>query len=158
MNQIEVKLNKSIYPIYDKYFKDIFIDGQSLDLFLDNIFPDLNIKGLVPPFDNWLMNKKDEIILWERILPYNDKNTILPVLICPDDQDYSCSVIVTNVINKNNMIIWKNFGFDTSYQINNNNEIGKIVNWFNKEIELIFDFDQYKLVVDKLKNKTADCL
>lgn len=152
MNSIEVKLNKSIYPIYDWYFKDIFIDGKSLDNFLDKIFPEFNIKWLIPPFDNLLANKNDEIILWERILPDKGKNTILPILICPDDRDFFCSVIVTNVINNDKVIKWKNFWFDESYQINENSEIWKNIRWFEKNLELVFDYNLYKLAFDKLKN------
>jgi hypothetical protein len=154
MNKIEIKKNKSDYAIYDIPFNDIMIDGVFLDKLLDDIFPGKNIKELVPPFSGWLINKNDEEILWKRIIPKNNEPTILPILICPDDQDYSCSTLVAKVKKENNSIYWQKFGFDkSSAEFNKPENIGLKVEWFEDKITFEFNYNEYSDVFKFLKSE-----
>jgi hypothetical protein len=143
MDKIQVKKNKSIYKIYEKDFFDIFINGEPLHSFLNSKYPDNNLRGLVPPFDGWLINEQDEDILWDRLIPETGKSSILPILICPDDQDYLCSTVVTNVVSGHDTITWRGFGLDSSDAFNKPDLVGTKVNWFNNSDSLIFDKKEY---------------
>ncbi len=152
MNSITIKENKSIYPIYDKPYLDIEIDGVFLDEFLDQRYPEKEIIGLVPPFSGWLLDRKDEVILWDRILPSIGEIAILPLLICPDDQDYDCLTVVTKVCRNEDTVIWENFGFDNSYECMKPELIGTNVDWFQKKKRILFPLDEYKRAIDDLRN------
>jgi hypothetical protein len=65
------------------------------------------------------------------------------ILICPDDQDFSCTVIVTKVISEENKIRWHRFGIDKSYEFGKPELIGTNVIWFSNECELIFNKKEY---------------
>lgn len=143
MDKIEVKNNKSIYEVYDNEFLDIYINDQPLHFYLDNKLPGNKILGLVPPFDGWLIDKEDENILWDRLIPEEGKTTILPILICPDDRDYVCTVVVTKVIFGQETVYWQHFGMDNSETQNNPAAVGTKVNWLNHNDRLTFSKEEY---------------
>lgn len=153
MNRILIKENKSIYPIYDMPYFDISIDGFFLDELLDRIFPNKEIRGLVPPFSGWLSDPDDEVILWDRILPSIDNDAILPILICPDDQDYSCLTIVTKVKRDIDNVIWQDFGFDNSYECRKPELIGTNVEWLSPNHRFIFSIEDYKKAIQDLSKE-----
>jgi hypothetical protein len=153
MDIIKIKKNKSIYPIYKKEYFDLTINGVFLNEYLDRIVPGKDIKGLVPTFSGWLANERDEKIVWERILPGPQKTAIVPILICPDDQDYSCSVIVVEVINQEDGVYWNKFGLNNSYDPQHPEIIGSNVDWFDQAKPLIFNNEVYKKVVLNLKEQ-----
>lgn len=49
---------------------------------------------------------------WRRILPGENQTTICPILVCPDDNDFSCTLIVAEIRNCGNTIQWKRVGLD----------------------------------------------
>lgn len=53
-------------------------------------------------------------------------STVVPILVCPDDADFSCTVLIVEVEFTDNTVKWCRFGFDQSPQ----NEIGSTVVWF----------------------------
>jgi len=72
---------------------------------------------------------------------------VLPILLCPDDFDFFCSVIVVEVIDNGNTVIWNRFGSDITPFSSNETElppcIGKDVEWFPNVAPLVFDRNEY---------------
>ncbi|CAM3050601.1 hypothetical protein PATA110615_14590 [Paenibacillus taichungensis] len=88
---------------------------------------------------------KEEAIFVLSRFHSEQETVILPILMCPDDCDLICTVIVAEVIINNNQIIWKRVGTDISnlgltsqYEL-----IGTEVNWLNSVPEMIFDKNTY---------------
>lgn len=157
MNTIKTDKRLSIYKIYDKPYDEIFIDELPLDEYLDKIYPGKDIKGLVPTISGWLIDKKDEEIVWDRIIPTSNLNTICPILVCPDDQDYYCTTVVVEIENREDIITWKRFGFNKKYDFRNYEMIGKEVEWFEDVIKLDFYYIEYKHVITKIRsNKESE--
>lgn len=110
MNSICFKSYRSSYSAYPNPYLEIHIDGHPLDSYLDRYVPNFQVKGLVSPFDGWLINESDRVLLWQRVLPDENCRHVLPVLICPDDQDFTCTVIVTEIYSSGNSVFWKGLG------------------------------------------------
>ncbi len=141
MNTLEVISRKSIY-VQDEH-STIIIDGTSLDELLQNAYPDQFLRGLIPMIVDWMDSKEAKLVI-ERFYS-DDSPSILPVLMCPDDCDLSCTIIVAEVIRSNDKIIWNRIGYDNS-ECNQNTgmiDIGTKVKWFDKVNCMIFDRETY---------------
>lgn len=70
---------------------------------------------------------------------------ILPILMCPDDCDLTCTIIVAEVTKTDNEVFWSRVGVDSSqlgtpyyYKL-----IGTTVTWLDLVSELRFIKEQY---------------
>lgn len=45
-------------------------------------------------------------------MPNENETTIYPILMCPDDNDFSCTIIVAEIRNCGDLIQWKQIGID----------------------------------------------
>lgn len=153
MNQISTRLNRSIYEIYEEEYIDLTIDEIFLDEYLEKLYPGFEIRGLVPPGAGWLSDPEDELIFWERILPPVNETRVAPILICPDDQDYSCSTVVALIERTQEKIRWSRFGFDRSKDQPYRKTLGIDVDWFTPSFEFEFDSIQYKNVIMRLQSE-----
>jgi len=146
LNKIEAKKYKSKFSNLEHLV--ILIDEKPLDLFLNEKVSD-NIEGLVPSI-SWLDSKLERDYAINKLLPENKvKMTIAPILICPDDMDLSCTVIVVDIEFKKDLVIFKNFGFDTS-SITNPISLGRKVTWFKGIDSLEFDRTEYEKCMKNL--------
>ena len=88
----------------------------------DNVFF-INGKPLYEYFQEWTDIYKPEqlAVCWTEYLDHDSyvrferyclskDHANVPILICPDDRDFSCTVIVTEVIKSDNTITWKRIG------------------------------------------------
>jgi hypothetical protein len=87
-----------------------------LDELLDAAVPDRNLAGLVSSLLGWFHNDVDCVVPWQRILPEVGCTGYAPILICPDDLDYSCGVVVVEVVAEADIIRWDRLGFDATRQ------------------------------------------
>lgn len=75
----------------------------------------------------------------------------MPILLCPDDFDFSCTVIVVEVVCIEDKVIWRKFGIDTtSFEIDEialPKYIGKNVDWFANIGPFEFSRTEYLLCV-----------
>jgi hypothetical protein len=93
----------------------IFVNGERLDDYLSKNVDD-SFLGLVPAWLNdydetFLPSKKEKEYVWEQTKLENGTR-ILPILLCPDDFDFSCTTIVVEVIGQSDTVIWNRFGAD----------------------------------------------
>jgi hypothetical protein len=103
----------------------IAIDGVPLDELLDAILPGWEVAGLVPSLLGWFEDAKDTATAWQRILPDVGCSGYAPLLICPDDLDYSCSVVMAEVVAEPDVIRWDRLGFDATWQ----GAVGSWIRW-----------------------------
>lgn len=114
MNTISVKV---ISKRDDWNWKDIewFIDDIRLSMHLADK-KTMQLPEIVEPFD-------DLCPAWTKDLDYagdvkfvrhliNQDNAIVPIYMCPDDLDFSCIVIVIDVIKTTDFVYWKRAGYE----------------------------------------------
>lgn len=105
MNHIEVTCGPSKY-IAEPHLA-IVIDGIRLDVALGD-------EGLVSSLLGWFHDEAECKIPWERILPEVGCTGYAPVLICPDDLDLSCSVVMAEVVAEPGIVRWARLGLDAT--------------------------------------------
>ena len=155
MNSIEANfdsLNNSNPPISFLNFK---IDNEWLDEKLSSLKsnrPDFDFDGLVPTLLFWLEKNQDQEVVWNRILPKNDEVAVCPILMCPDDCDFNCSLVVTEIHNSNQTIKWNKIGIDYSNSFDSN-EVGTVVEWVLEDFNFEFSKLNYLTVLNKFKEQ-----
>ena len=125
MNRIEVIEARTKYV--SEPHKVLTLDGVPLDVLLDSARPDLAILGLVPALLDWLDDPRERELVWRRILPPVGSSAVAPVLMCPDDLDLWCSVVVAEVVPEESAVWWHRIGLDMSQP--RLEAIGTAVNW-----------------------------
>lgn len=85
----------------------IAVDGVTLDVAL-------GVEGLVSSLLGWFHDDADVPVPWERILPDDGCTGYAPVLICPDDLDLTCNVIMAEVVAEAGVIRWDRLGYSAS--------------------------------------------
>lgn len=131
MNTITAELLETEFV--DREHLSIVIDDEPLDMLIagEDEFGEVHSVGLVPTLLDWLKDEKERAFVWERILPAMGKKAIAPVLMCPDDCDLVCTVVVAEIENKGHEVIWKRIGIDVGRTGDNLKTIGKKVDWFD---------------------------
>lgn len=150
VNRIEVKPLKSEYS--DVEHPTITIDGVRLDLILHKLYPTKNLLGLIPTLINWIDDQKEKKLVINR---YNskEKEVSLPVLMCPDDCDLWCTVIIAKVTTSNGNIMWDKIGIDRSSReelLSGYDCIGSKVEWLDLIPQFVFDEDEYRTEINKI--------
>ncbi|GAO43340.1 hypothetical protein [Flavihumibacter petaseus] len=151
MNKIEGILDKSDYEDYWDFI-NFHIDGYWLDEKLDEIYPNNMYKGLIPTLVYWMEQEDEKAIVWKRILPDENETTICPILMCPDDNDFSCTLIVAEVRNCGDLIQWKHIGIDKTKKWEAE-KVGSTVEWFDKFEELNFSKSDYLTMLETFKQQ-----
>lgn len=153
MNQISVEDMKSKYVSNNHPL--ILIDGVPLDIMLDEIYPDGFLLGLIPTIVDWI-SSMDERRLVEQAYDMNDEVKIMPVLMCPDDCDLSCTVVVAEVETSNKFVKWNRLGIDKNNPkelIEKNMFLETGVEWLDKVPKLIFSKESYRCIQIIYKHK-----
>jgi hypothetical protein len=151
MNIIKAKIDKSDYEIYDD-FLNIEIDGYWLDEKLDELYPNNMYKGLIPTLLFAMEIEQEKDIVWKRISPNNNTKEICPILLCPDDCDFSCTLIVAEIEKGDGIINWHRMGIDKTTEFDAY-KVGSNVDWFDKIEPLQFDKSEYQVMIEKFKNQ-----
>ena len=138
----------------NKNFYIIKIDGKSLeDIILENQ-PEI-IRGIVPTLLNWLENQEESKVVWERLMPGEFQKSNLPILMCSDDVDFWCTLIMVEVEQDENYIYWNRFGLEISNAMTPN-EIGKEIKWFQGIPPLVFEKENYENVMEEFRLRFND--
>ena len=95
----------------------IYINDERLDEFLSKEVDKMYL-GLIPTWLNYYDEEyapsmKDKQYVWKQTRLENGIN-VLPILLCPDDFDFSCATIVVEVIDRGDTVIWNRFGKDVT--------------------------------------------
>lgn len=136
--------SKTLHPV-------LTIDGVSLDVWLHRQTHEQDILDLVPA-QGWLMDNEDLALAWRRIRPYQENcSTIVPLLICPDDLDLTCTVVVVEQELMHQEILWHRFGmaFDQP-----GDQVGPSVKWFRNNASARFALGQFQSAIAELQRLT----
>lgn len=97
------------------------------------------------------MERQDEqAVVWKRILPAENETAICPILMCPDDNDFSCTLIVAEITNCGDRVQWKRLGLDKTEEWDPE-KVGSMVDWFDKPTELNFSKKDYFAMLEAFK-------
>ncbi|MFC4776112.1 hypothetical protein ACFO9Q_04945 [Paenibacillus sp. GCM10023252] len=135
------KFVKGTHPI-------ILVDGNPLDSILNEIYPDDLILGLIPTIVDW-MSIDEESKLIQNVYQAADDKKILPILMCPDDCDISCTLIVAEVETTNNQVNWNRIGIDMNNSkdlIEQNEFIDSKIKWLDRVPQMTFSKEDYRLL------------
>ena len=151
MNKIKAAVDISEYE--DNYsFLNFRIDGCWLDEKLEELYRGKGYKGLVPTLLFSLEGEEEKKLVWNRILPAVGEITICPILMCPDDCDFSCTLIVAEIENWGDSIKWNRMGIDKSVSLEAE-KVGTKVDWFYKFGELEFAAEEYSEMIEAFINQ-----
>ncbi len=150
MNRIKAQLTQFPTQSNYKYF-NYLIDG----IFLGNILCEIdfenpykeNYKELVPTLLGMATEIEEKIVL-KRILPKPNEKSMCPILMCDSDRDFACSLIIAEIENLGDKIVWNRIGREISreYILEKNflEKIGEEVKWLDGVKPFIFDIKEYK--------------
>lgn len=112
MNSITVKKVKTCYDYSTHYW---LVDGKPVDYYLDEGIqnnPALSnmssMLGLLPAWGGELEWQWENDFIWEMVDSSEELN--VPILVCPDDCDLSCTVIVAHIRKDNDKVFWERMG------------------------------------------------
>lgn len=114
-NRIKVELVKTCYDYSEHYW---IIDGKPIVEYLDNyiksgLCPALSrfgsMLGLLPAWTGRLIWEWENDFIWELIDSPQELN--IPILVCEDDCDLSCIVILVKIRKSENCIYWDRIGY-----------------------------------------------
>jgi len=148
MNSIKAEIDKSEYGYDD--FLNYRIDDFWLDEKLDSMYPGNWYGGTIPTLTFGMEIKKEEEIVWERFLPSDGQKTNCPILMCPDDNDFSCTIIIADIENSKHSIKWNKIGIDVTTDLDPT-KIGSKVDWFDKIEQFEFAKSDYIEMINRFK-------
>ena len=119
MNKIEIR-NHFLSSGYET--KTFFIDGRPLYEYINQwLAENQELLQSITPTDDLAICWTDDYDFEgdSKFMRYilNQDHAITPIFICPEDFDFSCIVIVADVIKKDNRVIWRRIG-----TVNHSNE------------------------------------
>jgi hypothetical protein len=121
---------------------NILIDDKPLDIMLHELYSDKLFLGLIPTMVEWLDSLEEVELVYSRFVS-DQSQVILPILMCPDDCDFTCTIIVAEVVTTDESISWNRIGIDNSQRRDINNT-GATVEWLEKVPAFCFDITDYK--------------
>lgn len=141
MNTIQAVYQSSEYSKEPHWV--IVVDEQPLDVFLHQLYPEHNLIGLVPTLLDWLEDDKERRVVWTRIK--DPKKQVVPLLMCPDDADFWCTLINVEIEHTKDAVIWHRMGLEKWLADDDSPEsIGKEVEWLDKIPPLVFYKKEYE--------------
>ena len=133
------------------------IDGDPLDLVIDRMLPGENsVEGLVPTLLGWLSDTEEDVLVWNRSLPNIGERVSFPVLVCPDDLDLWCTVVIAEVEASSSSITWRRLGLDsTDPEGYTSAQCGEKVTWISGLGPFVFDRVEYEACLRKFRSNSG---
>jgi hypothetical protein len=108
----------------------LLVNGEPLDELLDRLAPNRDLVGLVSTLLAG-MDPAEAAIAHRRFNLAPGESAIAPVLMCPDDADFSCTLVVVDAIGTDEHVIWRRIGLDISeWNPRAELRLGQTVEWF----------------------------
>lgn len=118
-----------------KFFSEdhlvLAIDGVPLETLVAKALPgEPHMDGLVPTLLEELHDSRERELVWTRALPGPGALARFPVLMCPDDCDLSCNLIIAEVESTDATVTWHRLGVGVTASSTFPNTIaGESVDW-----------------------------
>lgn len=101
----------------------------------------------------WLINETDEAVVKRRFTPGEDgSSTIVPLLVCSDDMDLDCTVLVAEELVQGGTISWLRFGWSISGGL----EVGAQTRWISGTPPVEFALDDFNLALEDFATMLSD--
>jgi len=147
LNSIRAKMATTQYVNGEHLM--IFVDGKRIDKWLSESLDKNDYLDLIPAWLGWLLKPEEQEYVWTKTRLCERETTIVPILVCPDDLDFSCTVVVCEVKYTNNSVVWMRLGIDkTGFP----NYIGNDIEWFQNISPLTFSRQEYETCLTKFSN------
>lgn len=118
-------------------YQDFIIDRQSLKIFLEKNSR-RNIDNITPI--GWDYNHRSVYAI--KLFLLQEESELLsgrcPVYVCNACGDLGCGAYTMNIIKKDNLIIWKDFGYENNYE----DKIFMLDDF--RSIEFCFHYEEYQ--------------
>ncbi|CAI8842734.1 MULTISPECIES: hypothetical protein [Pseudomonas] len=144
MNRLTITQHKSKYSA--GHYPTFAIDELPLEVWLPHHNPQAELH-LVAAHSGLYSDQENELI-WDRAYSTAPGwTTLLPLLVCSDDLDLSCSVIVTEQFSDETVIHWQRFGLLKDRITSENPE----VDWFHSIPSVTFARAAFINVLDSFR-------
>jgi len=139
-----------------KPFPILAIDNIPLNIWVDQNISIIDGTESLVPAQGWLYDHDSELALsnaWKLLKPQAYENvsisTVVPILICPDDLDLECSVIMVEQVVSADKVVWTRFG----YAFNHIHDVVTSVVWQTSPSapHLSFPLSEFKKAYNDLK-------
>lgn len=139
-----------------KPFPILAIDNIPLNIWVHQNISIIDGTESLVPAQGWLYDYDSELALsnaWKLLKPQAYENvaisTVVPILICPDDLDLECSVIMVEQVVSADKVLWTRFG----YAFNHIHDVVTSVVWETSPSapHLSFPLSEFEKAYDDLK-------
>jgi hypothetical protein len=138
----------------------LLVDEEPLDVLLQRLVPVCSLEGLMPA----LLGGEDDretTVVRARAIPAPGLTTRAPLLICPDDLDFSCTTIIAEAVGTEDFVEWRRVGLDRTPSSSDPERVGTVVEWFGEVGPYLFSRVEYEAAIDsfgagkRLENASA---
>ncbi|NUT80068.1 hypothetical protein THH46_19540 [Pseudomonas sp. NA13] len=101
----------------------------------------------------WLMDEEEDAIARRRFIPGEDSSsTLVPLLVCSDDMDFDCTVLMVEQVIDGDTVHWRRFGWSVSGKL----EVGISTRWNAENHPVSFSLKEFRAALetfDKLQKE-----
>lgn len=145
-NLLSIASHKAKYS--SGFYPTFAIDGVPLEVWLPTQNPDAELHLVAA--HSGLYRDEDTLLIWDRIYSTAPGwKTLVPLLVCSDDLDLTCTVIVTEQCAQEHEVHWTRFGLLRDLVTLQ----APSVDWFDAIPGLIFDRTHYHSVLDAFRQQ-----
>lgn len=89
----------------------------------------------------WLLEEEEWTLAKRRFTPAEDgTSTLVPLLVCSDDMDFDCTVLMVEQVIEGETLHWRRFGWSRSGGL----EVGVTTLWNNENQPVSFAVDEFR--------------
>ncbi|CAI8779924.1 DUF2958 domain-containing protein [Pseudomonas sp. IT-347P] len=118
----------------------LFIDDIPIEQWLNEHleYPDLDLNGLSLM---WLLDEEEDALAQRRFAPAeHGSSTLVPLLVCSDDMNFDCFVLMTEQVIDGDTLHWRRFGLSVSSGL----EVGISTRWDADSRPASFSLAQFR--------------
>ncbi|HCT07346.1 hypothetical protein [Pseudomonas sp. P7548] len=122
----------------------LFIDDVPIEEWLNSHleYPDLDLNGLSLI---WLLDEEEGALAQRRFTPAEDgTSTPVPLLVCSDDMDFDCFVLMTEQVIDGETLHWRRFGLSVSSGL----EVGMTTRWDVENRPISFSLTEFRQALE----------
>ncbi|WP_338525254.1 hypothetical protein NUH87_06320 [Pseudomonas batumici] len=97
----------------------------------------------------WLVHEDEEALVKRRFSPGEDgTSTLVPLLVCSDDMDLNCTVLMAEQVIDGDTLHWRRFGWSTSGKL----EVGISTRWITESQPVSFALEDFRAALEGFDN------
>ncbi|MBU6956919.1 hypothetical protein KRR23_04065 [Pseudomonas sp. CVAP len=125
------------------------IDDVAIEQWLASHLNDPNV-ALLGLSLIWLLDEDEDALAKRRFIPGEDgSSTLVPLLVCSDDMDFYCTVLMVEQVIEGDTVHWRRFGWSVSGKL----EVGISTRWNAESQPVSFALEDFRAALaefDKL--------